>query len=90
MKLQFSLAAILKTITVAAIVFSGAIAYHQQSATGAPWSIIWEDAIVTAPLWIPFLFFAYAVGRKDFTIRLIVLLAIAEVTAIAAQWIRLG
>jgi hypothetical protein len=46
-------------------------------------SIVMLGWLVSSPVWIPFMFAGYAVGRKDCTTQFLVAFAIAELVSIA-------
>lgn len=48
--------------------------------------VLWIAALlISSPLWIPLLFVAYAVGRRQFSLKLLLGLITAEAFALAAM-----
>jgi hypothetical protein len=45
----------------------------------------------TAPVWLPFTFIGFAIGRRMLTVRMVVALAIVEAAAVwFARWLQLN
>jgi len=89
MKFQFSMSTLLLATTFAAITFGGILAYRQINAYGyvLTWAQVAWHVGISSILWIPFVFLAYAVGRRTLTLRIVVAFAFAEIFAASLMWV---
>jgi hypothetical protein len=94
MRFQFSTRQILLATAFAAITFSGIGGFTSTASFSHVW-ILWPGfyAGVSAPLWMPIVFVAYAIGRRSFTTSLVVIFALMEFAAVfisfaAWRWVR--
>ncbi len=89
MKLQFSTASLLLATTFIAIAAGGMVPFWQALAPN-------EHAFVAyllealSPVIIPFLFVAFALGRRALTVRIVIAFAIGEGAAIALWFWRIN
>jgi hypothetical protein len=86
-RFQFSTQHILLVTAFVAINCGVFVAYGRY--TDAPrsrWLKVCWDAGVVAPLWIPSVFVAYAIGRRTFTAQLLVIFAIIQLLALLISW----
>ena len=89
MRLQFSTRSILLATAFTAAVCGVVVAYrHLPRARNYafPWEVIALHFAFTAPLWIPGLFIAYAIGRRKFTVWLVVAFVLTELVALILSW----
>ena len=82
MRFQFSTRQILLATAFVAITCGGVGVYRQIGyQPPVRWSIVVNHVAVSSPLWVPSLFFVYAIGRRAFTTRLVVTFALMELLA---------
>ena len=100
MRFQFSTRQILLITAFVAIICGGTLAFRQTSkqwirnglaaclfdGQSLPWPYVAFYAAVPAPLWTPIVVVAYAIGRRSFTTRFVVIFAAIEVVAIFMSW----
>ena len=87
MKAQFSTRAILLATAFIAVACGAWVAYRHNYLQQP----LWEPPlplplVITAPLWIPFVFLAYAIGRRTLTARFVVAFALIELAAVFFKW----
>jgi hypothetical protein len=91
MRFQFSISALLLATAFAAICLSGyaatLAAFQNSFANRGNWTfLITRGMAAYLPLWLPFVFVAFAVGRKAFITRIVIAFAICEALAVAASY----
>jgi hypothetical protein len=87
MKPQFSIAAVFLATTFIAVA-CGAI-LQIRTWFGIPWrelpySYLWE-----LPSWLPIVFATYAIARRRFTVRLVIVFTVAEAVSLGAVYLAL-
>jgi hypothetical protein len=84
---QFSTRQILLATAFVAITCGGIVAYIKIIYENEPvWRLISAQIMIFAPVWTPGLFVAYAIGRRMFTTRLVVIFALMESLAVFISW----
>jgi hypothetical protein len=82
MKFQFGIRTALLVITTIAIACGGVVYWTEwmvhHIGVPAKWTIVLESFGLTAPLWMPITFLAFAFGRKSLSWKLVVAFAAAE------------
>jgi len=90
MRFQFSTQQILLATAFVAITCGGIVGFRYVqswfSSPALPWSLVWFYAAVATPLWMPSIFVAYAIGRRSFATRLVVIFALIELAAVFISW----
>jgi hypothetical protein len=86
MKLQFSTKTILLVIAGVAIGCAGNAAWSMIGGT-TPISVALTVIATSTPLWMPFAFAAFAIGRKSLTAKTILALAIAEALSVGLCYV---
>jgi hypothetical protein len=85
MKPQFGTSALLLATAFAAICASGMLPYWRES-TPHDWAYLgWLLPLMT-PILFPFLFLAYALGRRALTAKIVLAFAISEAAAVGVFW----
>jgi hypothetical protein len=90
MKFQFSILAMMIATAFVAITFGAWMAVWRVVIGSDPSQRVIELAgavVVVSPFWVPFLFVAYALGRRQLHVRLVALFAIVEIAACFATTI---
>lgn len=83
MKLQFSIASLLLAAAAIAITCGGIQAYRAGYDEDAPDFWAWY---MTSPPWVPAVFAAYAAYRRSLTVRMVLVFALAEATAVILNY----
>ena len=76
--------------TVIAIALGGILGWEQIIGLSPPEKgILWVVEIIpfAAPIWLPIAFVAFAIGRKAFTVRMVVVLAIAQAVGVGVAYL---
>jgi hypothetical protein len=89
MKFQFGTNTLLLATTVIAIALGGIIGWARFIGMLPEKGILWVVEIIpfTAPIWLPIALVAFAIGRKAFTVRMVVLLAIAQAVGVGIAYL---
>jgi hypothetical protein len=86
--MKFTLATLL-LITAIAAVELGTVAWWSNSFFsygGSRWLLALQSMAVSLPLWLPFVFVGYAIGRKQLTVWFTVTLVIAQLAAVGIAY----
>ena len=85
MKLQFSLATLLLATAVTAIGYTGILCWLKLvQRSGARWFL--AAIAFQTPVWLPFAFVAFILGRKSLTLSMVIVFAIAEAACIGLSY----
>jgi len=86
--MRFTLATLLLITTFAAVVV-GSICWWSGNFYGYDeprWLLASRSIAVTMPLWLPFVFAGYAIGRKQITVLFTITLVIAQLAAVGLAY----
>lgn len=87
MRFQFSMRSILLATAFIAVICGTLVAYRYMYVRQNYWEPrLPFQLVLSAPLWIPFVFVAYAIGRRTFTARFVATFAVIELAAIFLKW----
>jgi hypothetical protein len=94
MKLQFRTSTLLYVTAFVAIACAGVFGMARivQGLGGDLWNeVIFGFCLILAPIWLPFLFVAYALGRRSLNRNILIAFAVTELATLAAiyawaQW----
>jgi hypothetical protein len=90
MKLQFGIKSILLVTSIVGLSCGGVAAWNQVfGPNDTIRGFIWAFGVIpfTAPIWLPFVLIAFAIGRKSLTVKMVVLLAIAQVVGVVIAYL---
>jgi hypothetical protein len=88
---QFSIRLLLLLTAILAITFGGIIGWVRVESRTAPIDLKFIAATIgmTAPLWMPLVFLAYAAGRRAISVWLVVALGMSVAAAIGLKYLAL-
>jgi hypothetical protein len=85
MKLQFGIKEILLATAVVAIACSGVLGVRGLASSAATSESAYKEMLIVlvcgAPLWVPFAFVAFAIGRKRLSVVMVIAFAFVEAAA---------
>jgi hypothetical protein len=82
LRVQFGTSSLLSATTFIGICLGGAIPFFR--AFSGRWDGVWSVLGVLSPIFVPFLFVAYALGRRTLSTKIVFAFAISEAAAVGA------
>jgi hypothetical protein len=91
MKLQFTTRTLLLVTAAVAIALGGALGWMQalklrDSTYQVDLRIVARNTAFGLPLWLPFVFLGYSIGRRRITVPMVIIFAIAELISIGVSY----
>lgn len=83
--MQFSMRSLMLAIAFVAVTTAGAMTIYNDI-TQSDWQVIGLVTVVCAPLWVPVLFVAYALGRRALTVPSVIAFGLAQAVAVGVAW----
>jgi len=84
---QFTTKTLLLITAVAAILCGGIVGFHAiLPGPRMPLGIFVIESLALVPLWLPYAFIGFAIGRKRLSVAMVMILALTEAIALAIAY----